>query len=152
MVEIQNALYRMELLITYKKPKNCCLIPIHNIVWLCAGVWSAGLSFFFHVHSNSVRTPDYYSWSRMKHLGATVFKWESQDMVGQMDKWLNMPAKRIYCKKYVLQGNFFTSLYTKYKARKDEMNIFSNASEVDWWWEHFCRRLSIQSHISSSSI
>lgn len=78
----------------------------------------------FHVYSNSVRTPDYYSWSRMKHLGATVFKWESQDMVGQMDKWLNMPAKRIYCKKYVLQGNFFTSLYTKYKARKTKW-IFS---------------------------
>lgn len=56
----------------------------------------------FHVHSNSVRTTDYYSWSHMKHLGATVFKREPQDMVGQTDEWLNMPVKCMYCKKYVL--------------------------------------------------
>lgn len=54
------------------------------------------------------------------------------DMVGQADKRVNMPEKHIYCKKYVLQGNFSTSPLTKHKARKDERNTFSNVSEVDW--------------------
>lgn len=79
------------------------------------------------VHSNSVRTTDKLflvpfetSWSNTLQVTVTG----DTDMVGQADKWVNMPAKCMYYKKYVLQGAFLPLLLQNIK--QDEIRgIFS---------------------------
>lgn len=83
----------------------------------------------FCVHSNSVRTTDDYSWSQMKHLGATVFKREDLEMifhvVGQTDKWVNMPAK---LQKRCTTGEFFYLSSIQNIKQEKMKGIFSQIS------------------------
>lgn len=45
------------------------------------------------VHSNSIRTTDSYSWSHQKHLGATLFKWQSQDLQWYLTWWVRLTSE-----------------------------------------------------------